>query len=209
LWDPTPWPGVFSGSDNDRVFRDVVGASGNLTAYLALLASVVTIVFTYGQLQARVRADSRQQWIIQARTLLADTLAAADAHRSAAPWSRTRARQEMDQRRLALELMLNPSEKDHRLLLYLVQRHALVELAGEDDIQDALSVRHSIARSGSSPSTIAAVSFNPPDGIARPDLGDAWNSVLYASRRQDLLAYALRLAHVVFKREWERVKHTR
>lgn len=88
LWDPTPWPGVFSGSDSDRVFRDLVGASSNLTAYLALLASVITIVFTYGQLRARVRADSRQQWIIQAHTLLAETLAAAEVHRSAAPWSK-------------------------------------------------------------------------------------------------------------------------
>lgn len=209
LWNPTPWPGVFSGGDTDRVFRDVVGASGNLTAYLALLASAITIVFTYGQLQARVRADSRQQWIIQARTLLAETLAAAEAHRAAPPWSRTKARQEMDQRRLALELMLNPSEKDHRLLLYLIQRHALIGLAGEDDIQDARSVRYSIAHSGSAPQTVADVAFDPPVGPARPDLGRAWNSVLYANRREDLLAYALRLAHVVLKREWERVKHTR
>ena len=209
LWDPTPWPGFLSGRDDDRLFRDVVGASGNLTAYLALLASAITIVFTYGQLQARVRADSRQQWIIQARTLLADTLTTADAHRSAVPWSRTKARQEMDQRRLALELMLNPSEKDHRLLLYLVQRHALIGLAGEDDIQDARSVRHSIAGSNSAPSTTSDVAFDPPVGPSRPDLGAAWNSVLYANRREDLLAYVLRLAHVVLKREWERVKHTR
>lgn len=209
LWDPTPWPGFLSGGDDDRLFRDVVGASGNLTAYLALLASAITIVFTYGQLQARVRADSRQQWIIQARSLLADALAAAEAHRSAAPWSRARARQEMDRRRLELELMLNPSEKDHRLLLYLVQRNALLGLVGEDDIQDARSVRHSIARSGSAPAQAGAVPFEHPDGAARPDLGPAWNSVLYASRREDLLAYVLRLAHVVFKREWERVKHTR
>ena len=210
LWDPTPWPGVFSGGDADRVFRDVVGASGNLTAYLALLASAVTIVFTYGQLQARVRAESRQHWIIQARTLLAEALAAADAHRTAAPWSKAKARRDMDERRLALELMLNPSEKDHRLLLYLIQRHALIGLAGEDDIQDARSVRHSIAQSrGTALTVAAAVAFDPPDDAFRPDLGAAWNSVLYANRREDLLAYVLRLAHVVFKREWERVKHTR
>ena len=209
LWDPTPCPGVFAGNDTDRVFRDVVGASGNLTAYLALLASAITIVFTYGQLQARVRADSRQQWIIQARTLLAESLAAAEAHRAAAPWSRTKARQELDQRRLALELMLNPSEKDHRLLLYLIQRHALIGMAGEDDVQDARSVRHSIAQSGSAPSSIEPIAFDPPDRTMRPDLGLAWNRILYANRRDDLLAYVLRLAHVVLKREWERVKHTR
>jgi hypothetical protein len=209
LWDPTAWPAALTGRVEDGVFRDVVSASGNLTAYLALLASGITIVFTYGQLQARVRADSRQEWIVKARGLLAETLAASEAHRSAAPWSRVAARREMDRRRLELELMLNPSEKDHRLLLYLVQRHALAGLAGEDDIQDATSVRHSIAVSGSRPPITARIEHDQPDGESRPDLGPAWNGILYANRRADLLAFVLRLAHVVLKREWERVKHTR
>lgn len=119
-------------------------------------------------------------------------------------------RRDMDERRLALELMLNPSEKDHRLLLNLIQRHALIGLAGEGDIQDARSVRHSIAQTrGTSLVSPAAVAFDPPDDGFRPDLGVPWNKVLYANRREDLLAYVFRLAHVVFKRERERVKHTR
>ena len=208
LWDPAAWPAALTGRPEDGIFRDVVNASGNLTAYLALLASGITIVFTYGQLQARVRADSRQEWIIRARRLLADTLAASEAHRSSAPWSRATARRKLDRRRLELELMLNPSEKDHRLLLYLVQRHALLGIPGEDDIQDAAALRHSISLSGSRPATAARVEQDGPDGALKPDLGPAWNGVLYAIRRADLLAYVLRLAHVVFKREWERVKAT-
>lgn len=210
LWNPQAWPPALTGQAVDGVFRDVVSASGNLTAYLALLASGVTIVFTYGQLQARVRADSRQQWIMAARSLVAASLAAAEAHRSATPRSRSDRKLELDRRRIELELMLNPSEKDHRLLMYLVQRHALLDLPGEENVQDAVNLRKAISASGSKPEGGRDVTFHQPDGRElQPDLGSGWNRIVYASERSDLVAYILRLSHVVFKREWERVKHTR
>jgi len=187
----------------------LVSVLGNPTAYLALLAALLTALFTYYQLRAKVRADSRQQWIIRARQLLGEVVALIDAHRDLRDKRRYAQAAEMWTRlnplRLELELMLNPSEKDHRLLLYLIQRFASWRGANLEPIQDAKLLRESIAASakpeGSQP--------GESPGKEEPDLGTLWNDIIYAKRREDLISYILRLSHVVLKREWERVKHTR
>lgn len=51
--------------------------SANLTALLALTAAAVSIYFTHRQLQAKVKADSRQAWTVKLRTRIADFVALA------------------------------------------------------------------------------------------------------------------------------------
>lgn len=186
---------------------------GNPAAYLALLVSLITIFFAYQHLRAKVRADSRQQWIIQARKLTGEVVALTDAYRDYYI-NRDRAAVEvwekMNPLRLELELMLNPSEKDHRLLLYLIQRFASRQRTAGKQVQDAVMMRRSIARSEKPANPpLEEGRCEPQPGVGEPDLDRAWNRIIYATERGDLISYILRLSHVVLKREWERVKHTR
>jgi len=208
LWNPsTPW--WLSSAGPDRVFTALASVSGNLTAYLALLTSGIAIVFTYHQLRAKVRADSRQQWIEKARSLVAETLALRRRRSGWLPGS-VRSRERLEEVRLELELMLNPSERDHRLLMYLVQRLSFLGEAGPDDIQDAVAVRCEIAKAGPLDRKGCGGAFvRTNGGSSHPCLGPAWNEIIYATDEGDLVSYIMRLSHAVLKREWERVKHTR
>lgn len=179
--------------------KEVAAAIGNPTAYLALVVGGATIFFTFRQIRAKVRADSRQQWIIQARKLLGEVVALVDAHRDLRAANRFQHAEEIWEKlnpaRLELELMLNPSEKDHRLLLYLIQRFA----RWRDPLfesQDAQIVRRSIAEAYRGETTADA------------SIPAKWKPIIDGEDRE-LVSYILRLSHVVLKREWERVKHTR
>ena len=104
----------------------VMNLSANLTAFLALLAAAVSIYFTHRQLQAKVKADSRQAWIDKLRARIARTISLADMVRYANDKSCSDdIHQKMFESRLEMELMLNPSEKDHRMLMFLVQKLTL------------------------------------------------------------------------------------
>lgn len=181
-------PSVFGSLSKppSTLLEATANVSGNLTAYLALLAAAVSIVFTYRQLRAKVRADNRQAWIDRARTLLSD-LAQKPETAMDSPQAEKLARSRME-----LELMLNPSEKDHRFLIYLLQRLHLQ--AHADEIDGAKTLLSVIRADMSSGSSAHAGDWLGSIGQSRPDL---------------LVGYVVRLSHVVLKREWERVKHTR
>jgi hypothetical protein len=215
-----PRPRDFMLVPNDRAIAPGLAAViGNPTAYLALLAAIVTIIFTYYQLRAKVRADSRQQWIIRARELLGQVVALTDAYRDLSVDCGGRDAEEMWNKmnplRLELELMLNPSEKDHRLLLHLIQRFAS---RGRNlgAIQDAKILRQSIAKAlkpdGPKPDRRwdAVTDSTEREELVSDILRESvWNPIINAEGREAQVSYILRLSHVVLKREWERVKHTR
>ena len=177
--------------------------NGNLTALLALVAAAVSIVFTHQQLQAKVKADSRQAWISTLRANIARFTALADTVHTKPTSRSTRNEQELTTRRLEMELMLNPSEKDHRLLMYLSLKIAFFDgPAGFQQVDDVKNLE-------------AAIKISV--GYVEAD----WQPLLKslptrktdesAVRQQysDLIGYTMRLAHVVLKREWEQVKATR
>lgn len=197
--DPTPRTFLLAKA-SPALSKDVAAAIGNPTAYLALVVGSATIFFTFRQIRAKVRADSRQQWIIHARKLLGEVVALVDVHRELRASNRFKQAEEIWERlnpaRLELELMLNPSEKDHRLLLYLIQRFAKWRNPLFDS-QDAQLVRRSIAE--------AYQSGEPSD----PSIPEKWKPIIEVEDRAEMVSYILRLSHVVLKREWERVKHTR
>lgn len=175
--------------------------SANLTALLALTAAAVSIYFTHRQLQAKVKADSRQAWIIKLRARIAGFIALAGAiHEDG---TGPDCQKDLTRRRLEMELMLNPSEKDHRLLMYLSLRMAFFEdgEASFAKVHDVRNIRADIR--GSDPK--AELTWKPllgpiPDKSQKNEHDDAFS---------DLVGYTMRLAHVVLKREWERVKATR
>jgi hypothetical protein len=205
--------------DDRAITPGLATVTGNPTAYLALLAAIVTIIFTYYQLRAKVRADSRQQWIIRARELLGQVVALTDAYRDLSADFRPRDAEEMWNKmnplRLELELMLNPSEKDHRLLLHLIQRFAS-RGRNPGTIQDATILRQSIAKAlkpdGPKPDRHwdAVTDSTEREELVSDILRESdWNPIINSEGREAQVSYILRLSHVVLKREWERVKHTR
>lgn len=176
------------------------GLSANLTALLALIAAAISIYFTYRQLQARVKATSRQAWIDKLRERIARFIALANLEIK--PGCHVDPH-EFDHRRLEMELMLNPSEKDHRLLMYLSLRLAFFR-RGEEAFRKIHDVRNIIDAIKRSPGYCAQswIELLGPIPPAKP-------KAVFEDKHSDLVGYTLRLAHVVLKREWERVKTTK
>jgi hypothetical protein len=175
--------------------------STNLTALLALAAAAVSIYFTHRQLQAKVKADSRQAWIVKLRARIADFIALAGTIHENGTGSKHQ--NDLNRRRLEMELMLNPSEKDHRLLMYLSLRMAFFE-GGEQhfaEVHDIRNIRAAIKGSDQ----YNEVTWGPLLGPIPEKLPEDGHDKAFS----DLVGYTLRLAHVVLKREWQRVKATR
>lgn len=195
----------------------------NLTAYLALLAAAVSIGFTYHQLRAKVRADARLVWIKDIRKLMADIIA--DITGLKPNWQKLHPTREaadtenawkvgagyidrytrLNKNRLLLELMLNPREKDHRLLTIIVRALVVpgIKIRADGHVADEIE-----------------------DESVDWELSDLKKSVLYrlATRDNclkdkdsavakanwnDAVSHIVKLSHVILKREWERVRHTR
>lgn len=142
--------------------------------------------FTFRQLRAKVRADNRQAWIDRAHRLLSEL-----ARRPCTTMD-PRSAERISRLRIELELMLNPSEEDHRLLLYLLQR--LHVPSHVDSIAGARTLLEVVRDEVASGSSIEAV---------------GWLGSLARADPEQLAGFVVRLSHVVLKREWERVKHTR
>jgi hypothetical protein len=178
--------------------------SANLTAFLALIAAAISIYFTHRQLQAKVKADSRQAWIDKLRAHIAGFIALTDAVEELPDGdARQNAQLDLTGRRIEMELMLNPSEKDHRLLMYLSLRLAFFD-AGERAFNRVHDVRN-IKKA------IRADSAGHDEATWAPLLGaiPGKRATQREATRSDLVGYTMRLAHVVLKRKWERVKATR
>ena len=201
----------------------------NLTAYLALIAAAVSIGFTYHQLRAKVRADARQVWISKLRNLLAAIIAditelkadwqmkppadgTADSKEAWRKPSKAQHYERLNRNRLLLELMLNPSEKDHRLLTIVIRALVVpgIWIAGDqyvasDIVADSKSWKnqrlvseplHAIAAWRASQMKPTTGGLVQPFPLSK----DNWNEVI---------SHLVKLAHVILKREWERVRHTR
>jgi hypothetical protein len=205
-------PAIFAyAGDAPANANAAINLSGNLTALLALVAASISIAFTYHQLRAKVRADNRQEWLGRVRTTLAQTIALATEHANLDDTDPRRSDvwMKLNPARLELELLLNPSEKDHRLLMYLVQRLAFAGREGFVDIADAGELVRSIKASLSETQVSNGSNNNEAsDSVARTYEVD-WAPITETRDVATLVGYAMRLSHVVLKREWERVKWTR
>lgn len=179
--------------------------SSNLTAFLALIAAAISIYFTHRQLQAKVKADSRQAWLDKLRGEIARFIAFADTlHYRTEGQNLDSARRKLTASRLEMELMLNPSEKDHRLLMFLSIKLAFFDQfddAGFNDVHDIVHLKAAIAQSPGYDQTAWQELLGP--------IPEAADNVLHEKKYGDLIGYLMRLSHVVLKREWQRVKETR
>jgi hypothetical protein len=199
---------------NDPKFSDAklgfhtvnLALNANLTAFLALIAAAISIYFTHRQLQAKVKADSRQAWLDKLRGQISRFIAFADdIHYGSKEKKRSAVQTNLTAARLEMELMLNPSEKDHRLLMFLCIKLAFFEWGNKEfnKIHDVRNLKDTIERnpSGYNEEDWRKLLGAIPDRISEKDAHeDAYG---------DLIGYLMRLSHVVLKREWQRVKQTR
>ncbi|WP_156884252.1 hypothetical protein V3I01_06275 [Sphingomonas sp. gentR] len=198
-------PAFLTLGGNKRLDLDaLINLSGNLTAFLALAAAAASIWFANDQLRAKVRADNRQEWLASARTLLGEVVALAREHATADVKSREAFNRELDPRRLRFELMLNPREKDHRLLMHLLRRLAFIHEPTRAETADGgafwtVLMSHCARRS---------VELGEcDDGVKYYEA--VWKPIVECTDPGSLTTYVMRLGHVVLKREWERVKAAR
>ncbi len=89
-------------------------------APIGILTSILAGVFAYNNLAAKTRADSRQSWMNTVRTLMASLIRRAGDHLMIKSL-KGEDLEKFSNDCLSLELHLNPSEKDHRLLMYLIR----------------------------------------------------------------------------------------
>ncbi|MDK9720861.1 MAG: hypothetical protein OEL53_06720 [Rhodospirillales bacterium] len=164
----------------------LININANLTAFIAIIASFSAIFIAYDQLRAKVRADNRQEWINKVRILISDIV-------GLLPVSRYACKKEVTKRRIELELMLNPSEKDHRLLSYLIRRALNVDFKIKPD----RNLRDIISEEGNH--------HIDDDLYQYIFVGEA----ISPEQLNDLISYIMLISHIVIKREWERVKHIR
>jgi len=190
---------------DDRLGADaLINLSGNLTAFLALTAAAASIWFANSQLRSKVRADNRQEWLANARTLLGEVVALARGHAGAAGTDPPTFDDALDSRRLRFELMLNPREKDHRLLMHLLRRLAFLrepERAQAADGGAFLIVLKKLCE--------GRQRVRDADGTEKSYYEAEWKAIVECSNAAVLTTYVMRLGHVVLKREWERVKAAR
>lgn len=184
-------------------FATIAGFTANLTAFLALVASGGAIYFTQKQLEAKVKADSRQEWIDKLRGNLAKFIAQVDALQ-ASPHGRgcETSMKDLTSTRIEIELQLNPSEKAHRILMFLTIKLAFfdkgqAEFLKVQDVTTLLNIVDSELPPGHSGRDRI---FGRIPQRRDPRYGDIYG---------DLVGCALRLSHLVLKREWELVKATR
>lgn len=169
-----------------RLEEDFSGGilSDSLIRVLAAIVVLAGVLYTaVTQLNAKVRSDNRQKWINDVRDTLADVVNEIPLHQPAAqkmsqpsPPNRARTR---------LELLLNPSERDHRTLGVL------------------LRIAYDIPR----------IEVDRPIIDALPHLAciDPWSIGLSkndrTARREQLITAIIRISNAMLKREWELVKY--
>lgn len=177
-------------SEEKQTAGALAAASGNLTAYLALIAAVTSIFFTFRQLRSKVRSEARQKWLQKTRKLMARVIAQLIKLKA---YQHTFDRQ-LHEDRLHLELMLNPSEKDHKLLGLLIRAYLGVKIEGDQfvwaEIEKELKRRPQ------------------PESICKLCAIVERREVL-PGERTDAISFIVKLSHVVLKREWEQVRHIR
>lgn len=197
----------------DEGFANLASLSTNLTAFLALIAAAISIVFTYQQLRAKVRADSRQAWVTRVRKLMADVLA--NIHEVSWGKGDDQTVSSFHKSRTRLELHLNPAETDHRLLMLLIRACVLPSLKIDNDRETARQLvsvmdacteerrRRFVKESFDVLSRTLNLYRDSAPGVVEQREGPR------PEDRDRIVSFMFKLSHAILKREWERVRHTR
>ncbi len=148
------------------------------TVLIGGITIAVTLSIAMKQFHAKVKSENRQNWIIDVRNTLAEVIAHIP--------KKGKPPQLLKQKdRIKLELLMNPSEKDHRVLGWLLRR-----VYGIQDIKADERIKEEIGKIEKAHvlNTINKLDHNKKD------------------ESDELISYIIRLSNAILKREWERVK---
>ncbi|MGA1860359.1 hypothetical protein VH569_30620 [Azospirillum sp. 11R-A] len=197
----------------DEQFNKLASLSGNLTAFLALIAAAISIVFTYQQLQAKVRADSRQAWVTKVRKLTSNVLA--HIYDVSMHGRSSNKFEYFNKARTHLELHLNPAEKDHRLLMLLIRACGYPETTIFNDQYTAYRLASKFDEWSSSRKDYYAIKECTVlkliiETYKTNDNKSAIRRRIIVRNNSDIvISFVFKLSHAILKREWERVRYIR
>ncbi|NPD69781.1 hypothetical protein HN018_28390 (plasmid) [Lichenicola cladoniae] len=174
-------------------FSTLVSASDNLTAYLAIFTAAIAVYVARFTIRAQVRSKSRQKWIDKVRTLISDLISDIDLVFRKEYIDLT----SINKKRMQLELLLNPSEKDHRLLTMLIRVCASpgLPVKADDNLRAFWKANDMEYRIHSGAKGLIRILLLGKVSRNNKVQGEA-------------ISYVIRLSNVVLKREWERVRET-
>lgn len=178
----------------------------DFTGTVTLFVGLIAIYNATNQIIAKVRSENRQKWIDDVRSSLAEAITYMylfDPNLHAEDSSTTLAEVEKDKKaklaseeknkaervRFKLELLMNPSEKDHRTIGYLlrkayqVKKMELIDKSIEENLGNLL------------------------DEIV--DINAQENTICEIKDYDKLISWLIRLTNATLKREWEVVKNAK
>lgn len=157
----------------------------------AVLTAIGGGIMAVLRLSANVRSKNRQEWINEIRNLLGEIIDGIGRYRSREithnPYrtyqggpqtEQAKIFRDLNSKRIKLEMMLNPSEIEHRALMMLIRTAFGMNVPNVDAFS-----------------------------IACLQLQDDLRCYSGGGDEKDLISKIIRLSHVVLKREWERVKY--
>lgn len=153
-----------------------------LAVIIGIITLLVTVIVGFKSLQSKVRSENRQKWIDDLRNTVSEAIAFLfyyrrhEEGRGREPTDEALYR--FDQQLIKLELLMNPSEKDHRVLGWMLRK---CYRDGESIEPDKIFL------------SVEKMNF-----VA--DLNRKKDFEL-------LISYIIRLSNAILKREWERVKY--
>ena len=188
-------------------FTSELNSKENQTFLIYLIGGgsvAVTLAMALMQFRAKVKAENRQKWIDKFRIILSEVLAnlpdendfkALKKHRrnplKYPLEDRLRLKKETCSKHVwLLELMINPSEKDHRTLVTMLRM--LQAPYNGSTLDNPLIVDKKV--------------LEKIPLLAELDLYDTAYDSDGKNDRETLLTYTINLFHAVLKKEWERVK---
>lgn len=160
----------------------------------AIIAGLIAFHNATSQIIAKVRSENRQKWIDDVRSSLAELITymhlyGVNTEGSLPVSSQVDEKMKAEKVRIKLELLMNPSEKDHRTIGYLLRKAYHVKKMSliDKDIEENLSeLLYEVI-----------------------DMGTKENEVCKIKDNDRLISWLIRLSNATLKREWELVKNAK
>jgi hypothetical protein len=169
---------------------------------MAVIAGLITIHNATNQLVAKVRSENRQKWIDDVRNSLAEAITymyifdpnahtedlstVTEEEKNKKAKLASEEKDKAERVRFRLELLMNPSEKDHRTIGYLLRKAYRVKKMERID----KSIEENLG--------------SLLDQIV--DINALENSICQIKDYDKLISWLIRLSNATLKREWELVK---
>ncbi|MBF0132660.1 MAG: hypothetical protein HQL75_08760 [Magnetococcales bacterium] len=183
---------------------EFLSKNGPLAVIITGVTVIVTLAIGLKKIQAKVKSENRQVWINDLRNTVAEVIALLRfckhfneqknnerltcydtiPHEQQPKELEGGNAYNLDQKLIKLELLINPSEKDHRMLLWMLRKCS----RGEENI-------------------VLDKIFLCIKDIRNVEKMEFFEKLDREKNLDFLISYVVRLSNAILKREWERVKY--